>query len=545
MAGVTRRGFLGAATATVVAGSTGVQVALADAPIDMPADSTTGAVNFAAPLAPTAVVTSTDRRYLDLTNRGYNTRFVAQPESVRVVHSTSQVIAVVTEAVQNNKRLVVRSGGHCLDGLVDDPAVQIIIDISEMTDVVFDPTRQAFMVEAGSMLGHVYRTLYLDWGVTVPGGTCPTVGVGGHVTGGGYGALSRQYGSIVDHLYAVEVVVVDATGTVRSVVATSDAGDPNRDLWWAHTGGGGGNFGVVTRYWFRTPGATGDPGSLLPKPPVTLVKGVVSWPWSGMNATDFATIVRNHGAWHAANSADGSPYAGLHSVLILANVAVGGITLSAQIDGTLPNASQLMTAYLSAVTAGVSAPSTTSQSTVPWMKATLTDIYATGAFSRSKSKGAYLRQGWTDAQSASLYHFLSDATYDGHAEVLLYSYGGHANTVDPAATAMPQRDSILKANFINYWADPTQDTRHVGWMRTLYQQVYSTTGGVPVTNAANDGSYINYPDVDLTDPNWNTSGVPWQTLYWKDNYPRLQQIKAAYDPTNFFHHALSITAPGS
>ncbi|HET9257222.1 MAG TPA: hypothetical protein VFO16_18765 [Pseudonocardiaceae bacterium] len=73
--------------------------------------------------------------------------------------------------------------------------------------------------------------------------------VGGHVSGGGWGMLCRQYGLIIDHLYAVEVVVVDATGKARTVVATRERNDPNRDLWWARTGGGGNSFGVVTRYW--------------------------------------------------------------------------------------------------------------------------------------------------------------------------------------------------------------------------------------------------------------------------------------------------------
>jgi aclacinomycin oxidase len=399
------------------------------------------------------------------------------------------------------------------------------------------------MVEAGAMLGHVYRTLYLDWGVTVPGGTCPTVGVGGHVQGGGYGAMCRQHGSVVDHLYAVEVVVVDADGSVRAVVATSDAADPDRELWWAHTGGGGGNFGVVTRYWFRTPGATGtDPAGLLPKPPATLLKATVVWKWADLSADSFAAVVRNHGTWHTANSADGSPWAGLHSVLILGNAALGTVTLSAQIDGTLPDAAALMTSYLDAVTTGVAAPSTRTTATSPWLKATLKDPYDTGAFNRTKSKGAYLRRGWNDTQIAALYRRLSDPGYDGHASVLLYSYGGKANTVAPDATAMPQRDSVLKANFTTYWPDPSQDDRHVGWMRGLYQEVYAATGGVPVPNAANDGSYINYPDVDLTDPQWNASGVPWQTLYYKDNYPRLQRVKATWDPGNVFHHALSVTA---
>jgi FAD/FMN-containing dehydrogenase len=57
--------------------------------------------------------------------------------------------------------------------------------------------------------------------------------------------------------------------------------------------------------------------------------------------------------------------------------------------------------------------------------------------------------------------------------------------------------------------------------------------------AINDG-VINHPDVDLADPEWNTSGVPWHTLYYKDNYPRLQRIKARWGPRNVFRHALSI-----
>ncbi len=58
-----------------------------------------------------------------------------------------------------------------------------------------------------------------------------------------------------------------------------------------------------------------------------------------------------------------------------------------------------------------------------------------------------------------------------------------------------------------------------------------------------NGSYINYPDVDLADPALNTSGVPWYELYYRDNYPRLQRIKARWDPRNVFHHALSIQPP--
>ena len=63
---------------------------------------------------------------------------------------------------------------------------------------------------------------------------------------------------------------------------------------------------------------------------------------------------------------------------------------------------------------------------------------------------------------------------------------------------------------------------------------------MPVPGGVGDGAMINHPDVDLADPEWNTSGVPWSTLYYKDNYPRLQRVKARWDPLDVFHHALAV-----
>ncbi|GHJ39447.1 FAD-linked oxidase [Streptomyces sp. TS71-3] len=535
MSALTRRGFLGAGAGGTVAALTTVGPAYAGAP------DTAGETGRAVGAPPAVTVTSDDVRYGDLTARGYNGRFVGKPDSVRIVHTTEQVTAAVAEAVRDGARIAVRSGGHCLDGLVDDGQVRMLLDVSEMDAVYFDEERQAFAVEAGAQLGHVYRTLYLDWGVTIPGGTCPTVGVGGHVQGGGYGALCRQYGAVVDHLYGVEVVVVDGAGKARAVIATSDVDDPHRDLWWAHTGGGGGNFGVVTKYWFRTPGATGDPAGLLPRPPGALLKASVSWKWSDLTEEAFTRIVRNHGQWHTDNDGDGGPYASLNSVLLLHNAALGTVGLNVQVDGTLANAADLVDDYIGAVTVGVDVAHTRTRATGPWLKETLKNPYETGAYDRSKSKGAYLRRAYSEDQIAALYRRLSDPGYDGHASVLLYTYGGRANVPAPADTAMPQRDSVLKANFITYWADPADDARHVDWMRGLYKETYAATGGVPVIDGDSDGSYINYPDTDLKDPEWNASGTPWQTLYYKDNYPRLQRIKGEWDPGNVFHHALSIT----
>jgi aclacinomycin oxidase len=77
-------------------------------------------------------------------------------------------------------------------------------------------------------------------------------------------------------------------------------------------------------------------------------------------------------------------------------------------------------------------------------------------------------------------------------------------------------------------------------MRAFYRDLFAETGGVPVPGDAYDGSFINHPDPDHADPAWNTSGVPWSTLYYQAGYPRLQRVKARWDARNVFSHALSI-----
>ncbi|HYS40840.1 MAG TPA: BBE domain-containing protein, partial [Pseudonocardiaceae bacterium] len=160
---------------------------------------------------------------------------------------------------------------------------------------------------------------------------------------------------------------------------------------------------------------------------------------------------------------------------------------------------------------------------------------------RFKLKAAYLRKGYNDEQIATLYRYMS--TQDYIPALILIGYGGQVNTVATDATAIAQRDSILKAAFLSVWGNEAQDEEVLTRVRKLYRDLYAETGGVPVPNEYNDGSYINYPDADLADPAWNTSGVPWTTLYYKDNYARLQQVKKHYDPRNTFHHRLSIELP--
>ncbi|MGW5849820.1 FAD-binding oxidoreductase [Streptomyces sp. NPDC055254] len=538
MKDVSRRGFIAGGVAA------GGAAAFAGAGTGAAAADTRVGGGFPPP--PAKDIRPADPRYEELVARGYNGRFSARPESVRLVHRADQVVAALDDALRTGKRIVVRSGGHCFENFVDDPDVQIVVDVSEMKSVYYDPKHQAFAIESGATLGEVYRTLYLGWGVTVPAGACPSVGAGGHIVGGGYGGLSRHHGFVADHLYGVEVVVADRGGRARTVLATRDPADPHHDLWWAHTGGGGGNFGIVTRYLMRSPGVRlGDPTTLLPKPPPTIRSVTIGWSWADMTEAAFVRILRNHGTWHEKESGTGSRYAPLSSWFILNHRANGRFTLVANVDGSLPHGTKLLGEYVTAITADTGVRHETEEATALWMKSTLTvDPYAGGRYP-FKSKAALLRTPWSETQIRTIHRYLSRTDGEHQAStVYLSTLGGRINTVPAAATATPHRDSLFSASYETSWWPGVPGDAQLAWVRELYRDVYADTGGVPVPGAANGGAYINYPDVDLADPRWNTSGVPWHTFYYRDNYPRLQQVKARWDPGNVFRHALSVRPPG-
>lgn len=509
---------------------------------------------------PGTTVRPGDSRYPLLTT-GNNQRFVARPDYVRLITSPEDAEAAVRDAVRAGKRVSVRSGGHCFENFVCNPDVEVILDLSEMNGVSYDPARRAFVIEAGARLLNVYENLIKGWNVTIPGGNCYSVGAGGHICGGGYGLLSRAHGLTVDHLYAVEVVVVDEAGRVRTVVATREESDPNRDLWWGHTGGGGGNFGVVTRYWFRSPGATGtNPADQLMSPPSTVLVSAPEIPWDQLSETGFTRLVKNFGAWHENNSAPGSPYSTLSSVFLVSHRVSGSMPMFTVMDAAAPDARRLFDDYLAAIFDGVDVtpraatrpmgefglfPDLAQPRELPWLQANR--LFGTGNATvndptlRSAYKSAYLRRNFTDDQIATLYRYLSAPDYPNpNTMVALISFGCQINTVAPDATALAQRDTIMKLCYQTFWTDEQDDDFNLGWNRGVFEGMFATTGGAPIPDTATDGCYINYPDNDMADPARNRSGVPWHTMYYKGNYPRLQQVKRRWDPTNFFRHPMSI-----
>ncbi|MFI7089849.1 FAD-dependent oxidoreductase [Streptomyces lydicus] len=529
-----------------------------------------------------------DARYEAL-RRGFNQRFIATPDYVAVVSSTEEVVAALNKYLASHgpdasldRRLTVRSGGHCYENFVCGEDVGVILDLGQMDRAYLDQERGAYCVEAGANNWHVATHLYAPFGVALPGGSCYSVGAGGHVVGGGYGLLSRQFGLTVDYLYAVEVVVVRDGQHAEVVVARRDSPEEElRDLWWAHTGGGGGNFGVVTRYWFKG----------LPKPPSEVLLSAVAWPWEELKDEPerFKSLVRNYGLFFEYENTQRLPaalrgdFTDMFTLLKLTHYSNGKIGLITQLDATRPDSVERLDAFLDWITqdlhverspldrrmgehapmGGLEVPTR-----LPWLTATQT-LNGSGDNQCGKYKSAYMTRGFTEPQLTAIFQALTREDYHNPQALLqVDSYGGAINLPDRHETAVYQRSSVLKLQYQTYWrnedsnedgvadhhdadVDPSIAAPHLRWIREFYRDVYEETGGVPVLQPdgaadgdkplpVTDGCYINYPDTDLDDPGWNTSGQSSHRLYYGDNYRRLQGVKEYWDPRNVFRNAQSV-----
>jgi hypothetical protein len=476
-----------------------------------------GAVPFAEALASAAPASGIFRE-LDLSLRGdvvqrgasgyntarvlYNTRFDGvRPQAVAFCESLADVQKTVRWARKHNVHIVPRSGGHSYGGYSTTSGV--IVDLSRLHAISLAANGRA-AVGAGARLIDVYAAL-AQRGRTVPAGTCPTVGIGGLAQGGGIGMSARKFGLTSDNLLEATVVLADG----RAVVANAHT---HPDLYWALRGGGGGNFGIVTRFVFRT------------HPVDNVVTYSLSWPWA-----DAKQVVD---AWQklAPTAPDG-----LFSVLNV-NAAAGSsadpnITSAGQFYGT---EARLRTILQPLVSAGTPLHFTTSSRT--YLNATLMwagcgslavcHLPPQGNRGRATfaAKSTLSSRRLSSAGIDTLLHQLEErrSTGSGSGIVLLDSWGGAINRVPKARTAFVHRDALFSMQYLAYWDPGAAAAPNLAWLRRCHAAMR------PHVSAF---AYQNYIDPDLSS---------WPHAYYGSNLPRLQQVKRAYDPHNVFHSRQSI-----
>jgi Berberine and berberine like len=262
-------------------------------------------------------------------------------------------------------------------------------------------------------------------------------------------------------------------------------------------------------------------------------------------AGSFARLLRNHGRWCERNGDPASPYAS-HWTLLELHRAQFGKLLVRGVSTAGATAEQQLDEHLAALVEDAGVPPPRRQvERMSWLEFALDplpDLFAAPPGGVCvKVKDALLRKPLTERQIAVVYDYLTRTDHDAPGGMFgLATYGGRINTVPANATASVARDSILDVACSTGWLDPGDEAENLAWARAFYRDLFLDTGGVPAPGEACGGALVNHPDVDLDDPGLNTSGVPWHTIYYGESYPRLQRIKARWDPRDLFRHALSI-----
>jgi len=406
-------------------------------------------------------------------------------------------VADVADAIALSHRLhlevAVRGGGHNVAGRATIDG-GVMIDLAPMRGIHVDPVRRTARAQGGVLWGEFNRETQLH-GLAVTGGVISSTGIAGLTLGGGLGWLMGKHGLALDNLSSAELVLADG----RIVTASEH---DNADLFWAVRGGGG-NFGVATSLEFR----------LHPVGP-QITGGLIAYPFE--NAWDVMRYYRDI----TARLPD--------------ELAVFGGFVHAP-DGSGQKLAAMVLCHCGTLADGDKAvqpikafgkPVMDVIGTLPYtqMNEMLDASCPRGALNYWKS--SFLATLSDDAIRAMIDCFARCPTPMG--QLLLEHFHGAVTRVGPTDTAFPHRSPGYNMLVLSQWMDAKQNEACIAWARDSYASLQPFMG---------TGRYVNY----LAD---DEPGDAVATAYGP-NYPRLQQIKAKYDPENFFRMNQNIVPLGS
>lgn len=425
---------------------------------------------------------------------GWNGMIDRRPALIARCSSVDDVVAAVRHARALGVPAVARCGGHSVSG-ASLPECGIVVDLGELNAVEVDPALRIARVGGGALLGELDAATQAH-GLAVTAGVEPETGVGGLTLGGGIGFLARKLGLTIDSLAGAQVVLADG----RVVEANEDE---HPDLFWALRGGGG-QFGIVTRFDFRLHPIGPDIVTAWAFYPLEQARAVLGYVRDFMHeASDDVSLVPAFmkvppteafpAEWHGQPC---TAIVGLH---------VGEeATARAQLQPLL-ELDGLITGFIAV------------QPYVEFQK----------SFAGASPHGG--RYYWKSIFADDLSDGLVDAMVEGvrsipgeYSMVFMETLGGAVSRVGPSQTAFPNRSARYNVGVSAGWSDPAQDDAAIAAARACFDKLRPYSDGTV---------YLNYLDRDEAGRVEAGFGP---------NYDRLCEVKARYDPDGRFPGVLAV-----
>jgi FAD/FMN-containing dehydrogenase len=423
----------------------------------------------------------------DAARKIYNGMIDKRPALIARCVDVADVISCVHFARKQKLLLAVRGGGHNGPGLalVDDG---LVLDLSRMKGIRVDPVTRTVRVEGGCVWGDVDHATH-PFGMATPSGFISTTGVGGLTLGGGIGYLARTYGLTIDNLLAVDMVLADG----RFVTARPGEHD---DLFWAVRGGGG-NFGVVVSFEFRL------------NPVDTVYGGPILWPMEQAGELmnfwqDFIQQApEDINGWFAFMTVPPAPPfpKEFHFRKMCAVIwcYLGPMDQAAKRFEPIRAFGTPLMDFAGPIP-------------FPVLQRLFDSLYPPGL--QWYWKADFFREISNQAIALHVEHAAKLPTM--HSTTHIYPINGAAHRPSANDTAFSFRDASFAEVIVGVDPDPANNDRMIAWARDYWTALHPHSAG---------GAYVNM----MMD-----EGQDMIKAAYRDNHPRLAEIKARYDPTNLF-----------
>jgi FAD/FMN-containing dehydrogenase len=398
-----------------------------------------------------------------------------RPALIAQCKSANDVRNAVTFARERELLVAVRGGGHSWPGKSVCEG-GLMIDLSPMNEVMVDPRRRRATADGGALL-NTLDTRSLEHGLITTAGVVSHTGVGGFTLGGGFGRLNRKYGLAIDNLVAADIVTAD--GKLRTVSAQQEP-----DLFWAIRGGGG-NFGVVTRFEYQ-----------LHPFDRNVLSGMIMWPIEQAPA-----VLDFYRDWYRGLSDE------LYAGPAMLTLPDGNSVLAMEVvyNGD-PKAGEKELAPLRRI----GKPAEDGIKVQDYM---VMQTQEDGTFAHGRR--SYAKNGMVAEITPAMITAMVEAfRADPRVALFTHTAGGAVKRVDELATAFPHRRVETMIIVGGVWDEPEADKDCIGMMREWFGALEPFTGG-----------YYDNIEFGRDDPEAGSYGPAYQ---------RLTRIKAQYDPVNLF-----------